>query len=121
MTLLQKFASALTFFGGVGGVLSMAAVLVFGGEYKRQTAINTQDIAQIKQSGTPLLRAHADMDDERVGTLKKQESEDREDIKRLQVNYVELLKTLGSLHVEIAKITVIVEDIQKRVEKNNKP
>ena len=42
--------------GGVSGLLSLLVIVLMGGQYIKQLEINTSDIAEIRQSGSPQVK-----------------------------------------------------------------
>lgn len=45
--------------GGVSGLLSLLVIVLMGGQYIKQLEVNTRDIAEIRQSGSPAVKTLA--------------------------------------------------------------
>lgn len=63
--------SAFNFLGGVGGLLSICVVFWRGGAIERQVDIDSGRLTHLEQGGSPGLREHVKMDDERVSDLSR--------------------------------------------------
>jgi hypothetical protein len=58
----DKLTSLFNMIGGVSGLLSIGAILVWGGEIKKQTEINTRDIRDLQVAGSVALQTHVAAD-----------------------------------------------------------
>ena len=58
----DKLTSLFNMVGGVSGLLSIGAILIWGGEIKRQTEINTRDIRDLQVAGSVALQTHVAAD-----------------------------------------------------------
>jgi hypothetical protein len=58
----DKLTSLFNMIGGVSGLLSIGAILVWGGEIKKQTEINTRDIRDLQIAGSVALQTHVAAD-----------------------------------------------------------
>lgn len=106
--LFQKIGQALNFLGGVSGLLAISAVLVVGGEYKRQQQITVEDVNTLK----PLIAkvaAHEDYDNERVANLRRELADVRES-----------LRQLADLKVDLAKLSTKLDLLMERLDRLEK-
>lgn len=96
--------------GGISGIVTLLSIAVFGGEIKRQVAVNTSRLTAIESFGSPALLAHDKMDDQRVFDLNRRVTTMEETIRQIS----DIRVDLRGINTKLDMLTDEIKAVQAR-------
>lgn len=102
---------AFTFFGGMGGFLSIALIIWKGGVLWQMVSDHDRRISDMERGGSVGLREHVKLDDERVREIQAQQAFDREIRQRL-------LADMSDMRSDVRVVSSKLDSIKEQINKN---